>query len=281
MTYTRFAAMIATSTVVMFGLMYLNTYALEHVFFSETRLYMALLMGAVMAAIMLGFMWGMYPGRGVKLAILAGALVVFSLALLLIRSQVTVGGLSYMRAMIPHHSIAVMTSTRAGIEDARVAELAGGIAAAQRREIAEMRWLIAELEAGRSVASTYQDPAPLPGSVEGALTTLRLSTLHPAPLTAAQAAELVSGPTAGCNFRQTKADTPIFWTSAEGDMGVMLLNGTFLRLGGGAGTYEADSLRMEITPLGEEAGGRADAALVFSIENGPTRGYRGFWTCAQ
>ncbi len=281
MTYTRFAAMIATSTVVMFILMYLNTFAVGHVFFSETRLYMAFLMGAVMAAIMLGFMWAMYEGRGTKLAILAGAVVVFALSLFLVRSQVTVGGLSFMRAMIPHHSIAVMTSGRADIEDARVKALAEGIVAAQRREIAEMRWLIAELEAGRSVESTYQDPAPVPGSVQGALTTVRLTTLFPEPLTAAEASELLEGPTAGCNFRQTRADTPILWTDAAGEVAAMRLNGTFLRLGGADGRFTADGLAMEVAPLGDEAGFRSDAALTFSIENGPTRGYRGFWSCAQ
>lgn len=63
MSYWRFAAMIATSTVVMFGLMYLNTYLLTHVFWSETRAYMALLMGATMAIIMLAFMLSMYVPR--------------------------------------------------------------------------------------------------------------------------------------------------------------------------------------------------------------------------
>jgi len=74
--YARFAAMIATSTVVMFGLMYLNTYRLDHVFFSETRSYMALVMGAAMAAVMLAFMLGMYPHRGVHLGIFAGSAIV-------------------------------------------------------------------------------------------------------------------------------------------------------------------------------------------------------------
>lgn len=73
MSYLRFALMILTSTVVMFGLMYPNTYAWEHVFFSETRAWMALLMGATMAVIMLGFMSGMYRNRTANLAILAGA----------------------------------------------------------------------------------------------------------------------------------------------------------------------------------------------------------------
>ena len=79
MSYLRFAAMIATSTAIMYGLMYLNTYQIDHVFYSQTRLWMALLMGAVMAVIMLGFMWSMYKNRAVNLAILAGAAVVFAL----------------------------------------------------------------------------------------------------------------------------------------------------------------------------------------------------------
>lgn len=147
MSYRRFAAMIAASTVVMFGLMYLNTYALEHVRFSQTRAWMALLMGASMAVVMLGFMWSMYRGTKVKLAILAGAAVVFALSLWLVRGQQTVGDVSYMKAMIPHHSIAIMTSERAHIRDPRVRRLADQIIEAQVREIAEMERLIADLEA--------------------------------------------------------------------------------------------------------------------------------------
>jgi hypothetical protein len=136
MSYTRFGVMIMTSTLVMFVLMYLNTYAREHIFFSETRAYMALLMGAAMAFVMLGYMAGMYPSRGTNAAIFAGSVVVFAAALWLVRSQATVSGESYMRAMIPHHSIAVMTSERAQIRDPRVRKLAVEIIAAQRREIA-------------------------------------------------------------------------------------------------------------------------------------------------
>ncbi|SEG62920.1 protein of unknown function [Thalassococcus halodurans] len=147
MSYARFAAMIITSTIVMFGLMYLNTYALDHVTFSETRTYMALLMGAVMAIIMLAFMLSMYQNKAANFAIFVGALVVSAGSLFLVRSQVTVQDVSYMRAMIPHHSIAIMTSRRAELSDPRVRELADGIIEAQVREIAEMKALIAELEA--------------------------------------------------------------------------------------------------------------------------------------
>jgi uncharacterized protein (DUF305 family) len=138
--------MIATSTVVMFGLMYLNTYALDHVWYSQTRTWMALVMGAVMAVIMLGFMWSMYRSRAANWGIVAGSVVVFAVALYLVRSQDTVGDVAFMKAMIPHHSIAVMTSERAHIRDPRVRKLADDIWRAQVREIAEMTTLIGELE---------------------------------------------------------------------------------------------------------------------------------------
>ena len=146
MSYLRFALMIATSTVVMFGLMYLNSWAFDHVWFSQTRAWMALVMGATMAVVMLGFMWGMYRSRAANVGIVVAAIVVFAGALWLVRSQQTVDDVSYMKAMLPHHSIAVLTSTRAHIKDPRVRELADAIIEAQMREIGEMETLIAELE---------------------------------------------------------------------------------------------------------------------------------------
>ena len=147
--YRRFVAMIVVSTLVMFGLMYLNTYQLDHVFFSETRAYMALLMGATMAIVMLAFMTHMLENRSVNLGIAVVSAVVFAGSLWLVRSQTTVDDVSYMRAMIPHHSIAIMTSTRARITDPRVRKLADGIAEAQVREIAEMKQLIRDIDARR------------------------------------------------------------------------------------------------------------------------------------
>ncbi|MEO8089164.1 MAG: DUF305 domain-containing protein [Gemmatimonadales bacterium] len=144
--YARFGAMIATSTAVMFGLMYLNTYQADHLFFSETRAYMALVMGAAMAIIMLSFMLSMYSSGRANLGILIGSAAVFAVALWLVRSQETVEDVSYMKAMIPHHSIAILTSSRAHISDPRVRELADSIIATQRREIAEMKGLISDLE---------------------------------------------------------------------------------------------------------------------------------------
>lgn len=144
--YLHFAGMIMTSTVVMFVLMYLNTYQWDHVFWSETRVYMALMMGAAMGIVMLAFMFGMYPDRSVNIGIFAFCIALFAGALYLVRSQETVQDRAWMKAMIPHHSIAILTSERAEISDPRVRELADQIIEAQRREIEEMKSLIANLE---------------------------------------------------------------------------------------------------------------------------------------
>ena len=147
--YARFGVMVVTSTVIMFGLMYLNTYQWDHVFISETRVYMALLMGATMAVIMLGFMLSMYTNRRANAGIIVGSIVVFALSLWLVRSQATVDDVAYMKAMIPHHSIAILTSERANISDPRVRKLADGIIETQRKEIDEMKSLISDLESKR------------------------------------------------------------------------------------------------------------------------------------
>jgi len=162
MSYARFGAMIATSTVVMFGLMYLNTYALDHVFYSQTRMWMAFVMGAVMAALMLAFMMKMYPDKRTNAGIFVGSALIFVVALWLVRSQQTVDDVSYMKAMIPHHSIAIMTSERAHIRDPRVRKLADGIIEAQVREIAEMKQLIADLGAKPPAAGAPDLPARPP-----------------------------------------------------------------------------------------------------------------------
>lgn len=142
MSYSRFAAMIATSMLVMFGLMYVHTFVWDHVEFSETRAWMTVLMGAMMAIVMLGFMRNMYKNRRVNAAIFAGAFLMLALSAWFIRSQTGVDDVDYMEAMIPHHSIAILTSSRADIEDARVRKLADQIIETQRREIAEMQALI-------------------------------------------------------------------------------------------------------------------------------------------
>ncbi|HWJ60350.1 MAG TPA: DUF305 domain-containing protein [Acidimicrobiales bacterium] len=161
--YARFAAMIATSTAVMFCLTYTNVYAFDHVRWSEERVYMALLMGGAMTVIMLSFMWGMYENRKVNLGILAGGVALMAVALFLSRSQRFVDDREYMKGMVPHHSIAILTSEHADLDDQRVCELANGIIKAQREEIAEMDWLINDIAAnGEATTKAEADERPVP-----------------------------------------------------------------------------------------------------------------------
>lgn len=161
--YLKFAAMIATSMIVMYAFMYLNTYDIAHVRWSETRLYMTLIMGAAMAVIMLTFMRHMYSDRKLNFAIYIGSVLVFLGALFLVRSQTLVADSAYMSAMIPHHSIAILTSERAQIQDVRVRELADGISETQVREIQEMDWLLNDIQQNGIVATEDEaDERPVP-----------------------------------------------------------------------------------------------------------------------
>lgn len=162
--YTRYFAMIGTSIVVMFFLMYLHSYQiLGHAWFSETRVFMALIMGAAMMVIMLSYMLHMYKSRTVNIAIYISALVLFGISLWLVRSQITVSDVDYMEGMIPHHSIAILTSERAQIQDIRVRELADEIIEAQRREIREMEWLISDIgENGLVTTQAELEARPMP-----------------------------------------------------------------------------------------------------------------------
>ncbi|MEX1270856.1 MAG: DUF305 domain-containing protein [Acidimicrobiia bacterium] len=168
--YIRFGAMIVTAMVVMYGVTYLNTFQLDHVRWSEMRGFMTLLMGSTMTVVMLLFMLGMYKNWKINVGILAGAVMLFGLGLFLVRSETTVQDRSYMSAMIPHHSIAILTSERSELQDVRVCELAVEIIEAQRREIAEMDWLIADIgENGYAETAAAAEQRPVP-EFEGSAT---------------------------------------------------------------------------------------------------------------
>lgn len=143
--YRNLILMIVVSSILMYCLMYLNTYQLSHVWFSQTRLFMTFIMAGSMALVMLFFMRHMYKDRTANVAIVFGSFALMGLGLWLVRSQATVGDVGWMKAMIPHHSIAILTSERANIVDPRVRKLADEIIEAQRREIGEMENLIKDL----------------------------------------------------------------------------------------------------------------------------------------
>lgn len=161
MSWGKFAAMIATSVVVMFGLMYQLVYSFDHVFFSVNRLVASLLMGCVMTVIMLGYMWSMYEGRGTKVTVLLLAVFVGVGLLAVNRSQALIDDVRFMKSMIPHHSIAINNARKASLSDPRVRKLADGIIESQVREIDEMKRLIDDL-------SGKGDPARTPSSTRPA-----------------------------------------------------------------------------------------------------------------
>lgn len=162
--YGKFFAMIATSMMAMFLLMYTHSYQIiDHFWFSETRLFMTIIMGGAMIIIMLLYMLHMYKNKKLNMVIFGlGALMIIG-AIWLVRSQVTVTDTDYMEGMIPHHSIAILTSDRAKIKDIRVQKLAEKIIKAQRKEIMEMEWLIKDIkENGTIETEEEKENRPVP-----------------------------------------------------------------------------------------------------------------------
>jgi hypothetical protein len=157
MGWGRFAAMIATSTVIMFVLMYQLVYAMDHVMFSVNRLLASLVMAAVMTVVMLGFMWSMYEGKGRKIAVLVGAAALGVALLSVNRAQALIDDTRFMKSMIPHHSIAINNARKADIRDPRVRKLADEIIAAQVREIRTMKLLLDDI-----ARNGRRGDAPLP-----------------------------------------------------------------------------------------------------------------------
>ncbi len=145
--YTKFVGMLAASFVAMYITMYLNTYAFDHVYFSLTRFYMSCLGISAMAIIMFVAMRNMYQNKKKNMAIIFGSIALFIGAFSLVRAQAPiVGDVLWMKAMIPHHSIAILTSERAAIKDPEVKQLADDIIKAQRKEIEDMKKMINRLQ---------------------------------------------------------------------------------------------------------------------------------------
>ena len=161
--YLRFAAMILTGMVVMYFVMFVASWELSHVRFSQSRIFMALTMGGAMGLVMLAWMLNMYKSTTANIIIVVVSLLLFGLGTTLDRSQTTVDDTAFMKGMIPHHSLAITRSERFGNEDVRVCELAVAISEAQRREILEMDWLIADIaENGPATTPEEADARAVP-----------------------------------------------------------------------------------------------------------------------
>jgi len=144
--YSKFLLMLFCSAISMYITMYFNTYEMSHVYFSWTRMYMTFIGIGGMAIIMLLFMIEMYQDKKKNIAIIIGSILLMSISTILVRQQTPIGDVKWMKAMIPHHSIAILTSGRAEIKDPEVKQLAIEIIEAQKREIEEMKKMIERLE---------------------------------------------------------------------------------------------------------------------------------------
>jgi hypothetical protein len=159
--YLRFAAMILTGMVVMYWVMFVGSWEWSHIRFSQSRIFMAITMGGAMGLVMLAWMLNMYKSMKANVIVVAVSLLLLGGGAFLDRSQITVDDIAFMRGMVPHHSLAITRSERASIDDVRVCELAVEISEAQRREIAEMDWLIEDIQRN-GVATTAEEAEARP-----------------------------------------------------------------------------------------------------------------------
>lgn len=140
--YYKLLITLVISFAIMYSVMFLNVDSLDHVYVSTTRIYMTLLMISPMAILMILMMKKMFSSKKINTAIVFGSLTLFALSLVFLRTQTFIGDRQYMKAMIPHHSSALLTSKNANLEDEEVKELAQQIIEAQNEEIELMKRLL-------------------------------------------------------------------------------------------------------------------------------------------
>jgi len=134
--------MFTLSLVVMFFTMYAMIWVWGHFYLNINKVYMALLMVGAMGLVNLVTMYGMYKSRNTKYWVLAISLVVVLGSFILIRNQTGVGNRQFLKAMIPHHSSAILMCEKADLTDQAINELCDDIVATQEREIKIMQELL-------------------------------------------------------------------------------------------------------------------------------------------
>ena len=283
--YANLLAMVTTSTVVMYFFMYWNIYRWSDFWLSETRAYMSMLIFGTMLAIMLSFMIFMYKTKWLNLTLYAVSVLFFAVGLWLVRSQITVQDESWMKSMIPHHSIAIMVSERATITDPRARKLADEIIAAQEKEIAEMEYLIRYIRENGEVGDDYpngeaEGPTPVAASIAEALSRPALAGVDVGGMTDAEVAQVV--PDAACAFRFSEGQQTLVAVNTAGE-GVMKITGQLVPVSLVEGDLTrspvlgAEGVRLAIAPQDDGAG----SDLIFDLETDPALrvGYGGVYIC--
>jgi hypothetical protein len=220
-----------------------------------------------------------------------GAALAFALTTWLVRSQVTVSGTDYMEAMIPHHSIAILTSERAGIQDPRVRKLADEIIEAQRKEIAAMKYLIRALTREGVQPARKPEPPPEEMPASEAVRTADLAKTDLEPITDAGLRRML-GSGQVCRFAYAPDGPPIAAATAPGagaSRGVIKLHGRLVPMNVRYQTLVGDGFELSSEDLrvtaaayegtAESEAREADARL--QIGNDLEVGYGGFYECTQ
>jgi uncharacterized protein (DUF305 family) len=143
--YAKLGLNLAISAVIMYFVMFAMIDGVGDFYHNLNMFYMALMMVAPMAALMLLMMGSMYTNRKFNIALYVGFAALFALAFAGIRGQAAIGDRQFVRSMIPHHSGAILMCREASITDPELRALCGEISAGQREEIRQMERILARL----------------------------------------------------------------------------------------------------------------------------------------
>jgi uncharacterized protein (DUF305 family) len=137
--YAMLAVNLLASLIIMYVAMFAMIWSWGEFVQNFNFLYMALVMWAPMAAVMLATMQPMYPNKRLNGLLYLAFAAVFILSFIGIRDQSLVGDEQFLRSMIPHHSGALLMCREASIQDAEIRQLCEGIIASQSSEIEQMK----------------------------------------------------------------------------------------------------------------------------------------------
>lgn len=140
--YRMLAVNLGLSLLIMYVAMFAMIWSFGEFVQNVNFLYMALVMWAPMAIVMMLTMKGMYQYRRINFVLYT----VFALTLLLsfaaIRGQTLVGDRQFLRSMIPHHSGAILMCEKAEISDPEIQQLCKNIIVSQKAEIEQMKTIL-------------------------------------------------------------------------------------------------------------------------------------------
>lgn len=144
--YRTFGLNLVISFIVMYFVMFTMIWSSGDLVNNLNSFYMAVMMAAPMGTLMLLMMRMMYTNQKLNRLLYGLFALLFILAFWAMRAQALVGDRQFVRAMIPHHSGAILMCNRASVQDAEIRDLCfqpNGIVDSQTREIEQMKAFLA------------------------------------------------------------------------------------------------------------------------------------------